>query len=262
MKLAIAGKGGVGKTTFSGSLARLLAEEGGKVFAIDADPNRNLAASIGFDEKEAAAFVPLVEMKALIEERTGAAPGAIGGYFRLNPKVDDLPDRFKKEYRGVMLLNMGALKEAASGCYCSENTFLKTILMHLIIQRDETVILDMEAGFEHLTRGTCQAVDSMIIVVDTGRVSIISGKQIHQLGEKIGIKKIYYVGNKVNDKDDKDFIEGEVGADNLLGFISRSDNILKADRARKSAFDFAPEMVSEIKQIKNNLFQQIGEVET
>ncbi|VAX21306.1 CO dehydrogenase accessory protein CooC (nickel insertion), partial [hydrothermal vent metagenome] len=126
MKIAVAGKGGVGKTTFSGSLARLLGEENaGKVFAIDADPNTNLASSIGFTYEEASEFTPLIEMKTLIEERTGAAPGSMGEYFKLNPKVDDLPDRFKKEFKGVMFLLTGAMKEPSSGCYCPENALLK-----------------------------------------------------------------------------------------------------------------------------------------
>ncbi len=258
MKIAIAGKGGVGKTTIAASLARLLGREGKKVFAIDADPNSNLAISLGFSVDEAESFIPIIEMKSLIEERTGAKPGSMGAYFSLNPKVDDIPDRFKKEYKGVLFLLVGSFKEPSSGCYCPENALLKALLMNIMLRRDETVILDMEAGFEHLTRGTAQAFDAMIIVIEPSVRTIITAKRIHLLAEKTGIKNIYYIANKVRNDKDLRFIKRKTEGKKVLGYISMSDGILETDREGKSPFDSNPTLVNEINDIKNALFSQIS----
>jgi len=258
MKIAIAGKGGVGKTTICSALARLMGQEGEKVFAIDADPNANLATSLGFSPEEAESSMPIVEMKSLIEERTGAKPGSTGLYFRLNPKVSDIPDRFKKEFKGVMFLQLGAMKEPSSGCYCPENALLKSLLMNLMLQRDETIILDMEAGFEHLTRGTAQAFDVMIIVIEPTLRAVSTARRISALAGKIGIKRIYYLGNKVGDDAERDFIERQIPNDQLLGIISHSTEIRKAELEGQSPFDASAKLVEEIIKIRSKLSDMIS----
>lgn len=258
MKIAIAGKGGAGKTTLAACLARLLGREGKKVFAIDADPNTNLAISLGFSPEEAQTFTPIIEMKQLIEERTGAKPGSMGAFFSLNPSVDDIPDRFKKEFKGVEFLLVGAFREPSSGCYCPENALLKALLMNIMLKRDETVILDMEAGFEHLTRGTAEAFDAMIIVIEPSIRTVITARRIRALAEKTGIKKIFYVANKVRNEEDDRFIEKETENDFLLGKISMSDGIMAADREGKSPFDTDVALVEEIKNIARSLFKTPG----
>jgi CO dehydrogenase maturation factor len=253
VKIAIAGKGGVGKTTISASLARLLGDQGEKVFAIDADPNANLALSLGFSRAEAQAITPISEMADLIRERTGAEPGSSGAYFKLNPKVDDLPDRFKHERNGVMFLQVGAMKEPSAGCYCPENTLLKNLLMNLVLQRDETVILDMEAGFEHLTRGTAQAFDAMLIVLEPSVQSVLTAARIHALAEKTGLRNVFYVGNMIRDDEDRRFIELETQGNVVLGYVSYSEEIRSALRAGKAPFDASPALVGELRAIWESL---------
>jgi len=161
-KIAITGKGGVGKTTLTSLLAYIYAERGQKVLAIDADPNANLASALGFPVEVATKIAPIADMQTLIYERTGAKPGEFGGFFRLNPRVDDIPDRFSAEWRGVRLLVMGTIKGGGTGCVCPESALLKNLVRHLLLQRSEVIILDMEAGIEHLGRGTAGAVDAMM----------------------------------------------------------------------------------------------------
>lgn len=249
MKIALAGKGGVGKTTISASLARYLGERGERVFAIDADPNANLALSLGLSREQAERIVPISEMRELIAERTGVEPGAVGAYFTVNPRVEDLPDRFKLEHEGVMFLQVGAIKEPSAGCYCPENALLKNLLMHLVLQRDETVFLDMEAGFEHLTRGTARAFDAMIIVVEPSLQSVVTASRIHALAEKIGIQNVFYVGNMVRDADDRAFIEGELEGSTVVGYVSYSDQIRTAVRQGRAPYDVSPHLAEDIAAI-------------
>jgi CO dehydrogenase maturation factor len=259
MKIALAGKGGVGKTTISASLARYLGAKGERVFAIDADPNANLALSLGLSREQAAGIVPISEMRDLITERTGVEPGSVGAYFTVNPKVDDLPDRFKLEHEGVMFLQVGAIKEPSAGCYCPENALLKSLLMHLVLQRDETVILDMEAGFEHLTRGTAQAFDAMLIVVEPSLQSVVTATRIHALADKIGIRNVFYVGNLVRDEADRAFIEQELGDSVVLGYVSYSDEIRTAVREGRAPYDASPRLAVDIAGIWDAVLSHVGE---
>jgi CO dehydrogenase maturation factor len=156
MKIAVTGKGGVGKTTVSAMLCHIFASEGKKVIAVDADPDANLATAIGISSNEINALRPIAELTELIEERTGAKPGSSGGIFKINPRVDDIPEDFGYKKDNITLLIMGKSKFAASGCYCPEHALLRRLLKHIIVDRDEVVIVDMEAGIEHLTRGTAE----------------------------------------------------------------------------------------------------------
>ncbi len=258
MKIALAGKGGVGKTTISASLARYLAEKGEKVFAIDADPNANLALSLGLSREQADRIVPISEMRDLIAERTGVEPGSVGAYFKVNPRVDDLPDRFKLEHEGVMFLQVGAIKEPSAGCYCPENALLKSLLMNLVLQRDETVILDMEAGFEHLTRGTSQAFDAMIIVVEPSLQSVVTATRIDALAQKIGIRNVFYVGNMVRDAEDRAFIAKELEGSTAIGYVAYSDDIRTAVREGRAPYDVSPQLAADVAAIWDGVVRRVG----
>lgn len=193
MKVAIVGKGGVGKTSVAAALAHAFAEQGWRVLAIDADADSNLASTFGISKK----IIPLAEQEDLVEERTGAKSGAFGGFFCLNPKVDDLVDLFGIKIRhNLALIVLGTIK-AKDGCFCPENALLKALLRHLILERKEVVILDMEAGLEHLGRGTTQGVSRLVIVLEPGMKSLETAKRIKHLAMHLGIQRIDAVLNKV-----------------------------------------------------------------
>jgi CO dehydrogenase maturation factor len=252
-KLAITGKGGVGKTTLASVLARLYAAEGHTVLAIDADPDANLGAALGISVEELRRITPIAQLEELIQERTGSSPGSIGGFFKLNPKVDDIPDRFSVAKNGVKLLVLGTVKKGGSGCICPESTLLKSLLTHLLLRREEMVILDMEAGIEHLGRGTASAVDAFISVVEPGMRSIDTAQAVRKLAEDIGIRKCYVVGNKITDDADRQFITDNLPDFTVLGFISQNPRIAEADRKGVSPFDIDPKIISEVKAIKERL---------
>lgn len=227
MKLAVTGKGGVGKTTLVAGLAKVWVEEGKKVFCIDADPDANLALTLGFPHPSE--ITPLVEMKDLIEERTGAKPGSFSPFFKLNPRVEDIPDKFFSQHKGVRLAVMGTVRGGGLGCTCPENAFLKALLRHLMVEREEVVILDMEAGIEHLGRGTAEAMDLLIVVVEPGRKSLETAIRIRKLALQIGIKRVEIVGNKVRDISDEKFIREALSEFKLLGFIPYDEKLIDAD---------------------------------
>lgn len=237
LKLAVGGKGGVGKTTITSLLSRLLAKHQGmkSVIAIDADPVSNLAAGLGIPEDKP--ITPIAELSDLIAERTGAKPGTMGGFFTLNPKVDDIPDRFCLERDGVKLLVMGTVKRGGGGCICPESTILKALMLHLVLVRDEVVIMDMEAGVEHLGRATSASVDALIIVVNPGARSRAAAGQIKQLGEDLKIKRILVIGNRIKETADEELIRQSFKDMEILGFIPEMTEISDADRKGVRPFD-------------------------
>lgn len=251
MKVAVTGKGGVGKTTFSAILARLYAEEGKSVLAADVDPDANLGLALGFSEEELDAITPISKMADLAKERTGAS-GA-GKFFKLNPKVDDIPEMFAKTRNGVKLLVMGTVDVAGGGCVCPEHVVLKRLISHLMLKSDDVVIMDMEAGLEHLGRGTAENMEQFVVVIEPGARSIQTYKNVKRLAAQLGIKKVRVVANKVRDKEDEEFIRARIPADDLLGFIHYNTDVIDADRKGKSPYDFSETAIQEVRAIKERL---------
>lgn len=249
MKLAITGKGGVGKTTLTSLMAYLYAEQGLKVLAIDADPSPCLGAALGFPRELVAGITPIAEMESLIYERTGAQPGTFGGYFKINPRVDDIPDRFAVTQRGIKLLELGAVEKGGSGCICPESVLLKQLVSHILLRRDEVVLLDMYAGVEHLGRATAEAVDAMVAVVEPGARSIATAAQIKSLAGDVGIHRLYLVGNKVQTPEDRAYIEANSPGLPVLGHLPYSLAAQAADRENRAAYDAVPEMVAAVREI-------------
>jgi CO dehydrogenase maturation factor len=247
-KIAISGKGGVGKTTLSAIMAHIYAEQGRSVIAIDADPAGGLAEALGIPPDMAARVTPVSEMEDLIYERTGAKPGSVGGFFKLNPRVDDIPDRFSVAHSGIRFLRLGTIDLGGSGCICPESAMLRALVTHLLLYRDEMLILDMEAGVEHLGRATAQAVDAFLAVVEPGRRSLNTAARVRQLAGDIGIKQVYVVGNKVRDESDWAFIQAESPVPSL-GYLSANPELTEADMRGEGIFDAAPKTVGEVRTI-------------
>lgn len=252
-KLAITGKGGVGKTTLAALLAYIYASEGNTVLAIDADPDANLASALGVPKEIAQQITPIAQMGDLIEERTGARPGQIGGFFSLNPRVDDIPDRFSATHRGIKLLVLGTVQRGGAGCICPESALLKNLVRHLFVGRSEVVILDMEAGLEHLGRGTASAVDAFIVVVEPGQRSLQTAQAVRQLAADIGIHKVYVVGNKIRSEQDQRFILEHLPGDEVLGFLPFSEKAIEADMQNVAVFDADEQLVAAARKIKERL---------
>ncbi len=258
MKIAISGKGGVGKTTLSGCLARLIAGLGQTVLAIDADPDSNLPSAIGIPQEKLGQITPLAQMRELVTERTGAQPGTFGGMFKLNPKVDDIPDSFSLSHAGVKLLTLGTVPKGGGGCLCPESTLLRVLMRHLMVRRDETVIVDMEAGLEHLARGSTESMDAFIVVVEPGQRAIQTAHQIRRLATDLGVKKVFVVGNKVDSEADRAVIEEGIHPLPVLGHLSYRDSIREADRRGVSPYDLDEGLRAEIAGVHARLRQAIG----
>ncbi|MCG8636117.1 MAG: AAA family ATPase [Desulfobacterales bacterium] len=253
LKLAFGGKGGVGKTTVTSLIARTIAaiEKETSVIAIDADPVANLAAGLGIDETRP--ITPVAELSDLIAERTGATPGTMGGFFTLNPKVDDIPERFSIEKDGVKLLVMGTVQQGGSGCICPESTILKALMNHLVLGRKEIVVMDMEAGVEHLGRATSGSVDALVVVVNPGKRSRVAADKIRKLGRDIGIKNIVILGNRVKSEEDKALIRESMSEYEILGFLPELDEIVQSDRDGSRPFDDINTIPGELREIAEKL---------
>lgn len=250
MKIAVTGKGGVGKTTLSAVLSHLFAAEGKKVISVDADPDANLASALGIPKTEAEKIRPIADMGELVEERTGAKPGSMGSIFKLNPKVDDLPEGFGYKINGITLLIMGKAKTASSGCYCPENVLLRRLLKHLVVERNEVVIVDMEAGIEHLTRGTAGSVDAFIVVVEPGQRSMQTAGVVREMARELGVRKVFVVANKVRGEEDVAFIKKGIGSMELIGYMSFNNAVMEADIQGASPYGASPATVAEVRAIK------------
>ncbi len=246
MKVAFAGKGGVGKTTLSAAYIKILSDKGREVLALDCDPDSNLGITLGI--KGAETLTPIIEMEDLIRERMGVSDD--GSFFKLNPKIDDIPDKFSKVSGNIRLVVMGPVKKGGTGCACPENAFVKTLIEHLVLKRTEDVVMDMEAGVEHFGRGTAAGCDSLIVVAEPSRKSIESAKRIISLANDLGIKKIYGLANKIRWDEDRSFIAKAL-EDRLkiIEAIPYSEEVIKMDKS------------GSIQNIGSDIFDKMKKVE-
>lgn len=254
MKIAFAGKGGTGKTTLSALLIQAIAKRDTEVLAVDCDPDSNLGIALGF--KDANKITPIIKMEELIKERMGVS--ADGTMFKLNPKIDDIPDKFSRTKENIKLIVMGGVKKGGSGCVCPENAFVKNLIEHLVLKRGEDVVMDMEAGVEHFGRGTAQSCDSVLVVIEPSQKSIESAKRIVSLARDLHIKNICGIANKVRSDKDTQFIKECLKNElEIIEIIPFSDEILDTDKTGK-IININPEILDKIKQIDSFLTERIG----
>jgi len=237
MKIAISGKGGVGKTTLAAALSLLMARQGKKVLAVDADPDANLAAALGISEEKQRTIVPISRQVALIEERTGAKVKQYGQIFKLNPEVSDIADKYATVHNGVALLVLGAIEGGGTGCACPENVLIRALVTDLVLYKDDALIMDMEAGIEHLGRATARGVDVMLVVLEPGLRSIDSAHRIIRMAGEIGLHTIQFVANKVHGSEDEKFINEAFPDYELLGIIPYSEKFRQSDRNGQSVLN-------------------------
>jgi len=258
MKIAISGKGGVGKTTLCALLAETYAHRGREVLAVDTDPSPSLAQALAVPDELRSTLHPISEMHDLIEERTGAQPGTPGGFFTLNPRVDDLPERFSIQHRGIRLLEMGSVESGGTGCICPESALLRALFTHLLFRKDEVLLLDMYAGVEHLGRATADFVDAMLIVVEPTRRSLATAAQIEKLAGDIGLTLIRLVGNRIRNDGDVAFLEGENTGAPFIGHLPEDPSAVEADRRRVSIYAEAPLLKAATSEIAGTLDRVVG----
>ncbi|ABR49882.1 Cobyrinic acid a,c-diamide synthase [Alkaliphilus metalliredigens QYMF] len=244
MKIAVTGKGGVGKTTISALMARRLAEKGYKVLAIDADADANFAAALGIDIKNHP-IKPISEMNELVEEKMGTGDNQGKGLYTLNPFVGDIPERFSIHHKGVDFLAVGTVKTGGSGCYCADNKFLKRLLNHIVLKREETVIIDMEAGLEHLSRGTAEGIDVFIVVVEPGQRSLETAVNVQKMATDIGVNKVYAIANKVRNQEELKLIKTHLKDIEILSHIPYNPAISMADLQGASPADSTDDNIKE-----------------
>lgn len=251
VKIAISGKGGVGKTTVCAVLAHLFAEDGLDVLVIDADSDPNLASALGVSIEEMPE--PLIEMKRLIGQRTGVKPGAIGQYFKLNPQVSDLPDKYCHKINGIKLLVLGATKNAGSGCACPESAFLKALLTHVILQRSEAILVDLAAGLEFMGRACVQGVNGLVVVVEPGARSIETAVNVARMGGDMGIEHVAAFANKITDPSQLDIIRSQLGPIPMLGSFRLEPALAEADLKRLPVAGASRELIQELRKAKGNM---------
>jgi len=260
VKIAIGGKGGVGKTTVCAVWARLFAEDGFDVLAIDADPNTNLALAFGLPSGQDPE--PLIKMKQLIQQRTGTGKDTIGTYFRLNPKVSDLPEKYWIEVGGtelgrpVKLLVLGGITQAGAGCACPEGAFLKALLTHTILQRQEIVLVDLAAGVEFMGRASIQGIDALVVVVEPGVRSIETANNIARMGQELGVKGVAAVVNKITDAAQIETIESQLAMP-ILANVNYNPAVQEADLRGVAVFQAGEGLVSQLRDAKRSLEEKI-----
>lgn len=256
-KIAISGKGGVGKSTLAAALSLLMAEAGRRVLAVDADPDANLAAALGIGREAQGGIVPIAERTALIEARTGAKVKQYGQVFKINPEVSDLAAVCGFLHRGVNLLVLGAVDAGGSGCACPEGVLLKALVMDLVLHKDDSLVMDMEAGVEHLGRATARGVDTMLVVIEPGQRALDCAARVETMCREIGIRDVRAVASKVHTPADEAFIRAGLGTVPLVGTIPYEESIRAADRDGRAVFDgAAPRIKDTFRQVLTALEEE------
>jgi CO dehydrogenase maturation factor len=257
MKIAVSGKGGVGKTLISAGLAKGFSERGLKTIAIDADSSPNLALTLGLSAEEARKITPISENKELVDSKTNTG---YSGVYRLTFNVDDIVHDYSMPTPfGVNMIVMGTVHSMGSGCMCAPNAVIRQLLRYLIVERDEVIVLDMEAGVEHIGRGTAAHVDVLIIVADSNLKALEIAKRIKDLAKTAGMKRIYLIGNRVMNDNQKKAITAFADKNGLeiLDFVPFDQGVIEKDMQGISPLSFKElEAVKTIDTISGKLIEK------
>ncbi len=255
MKLAISGKGGVGKTTIASALIKVFAAKRSAVYAIDADPDACLASGIGIPDQEAQSIKPVVDMRDLIRSKSGG-----GAFYVLNPKLDDAVEEYCYRHGNVWFLRMGDVKKGGSECYCRENTFLHALISSLLLDKGEVVVMDMGAGIEHLTRGTAKGVDMMLVVVEPTKNSINTAHRVQEMAGDLGIKNVKIIANKIASEKQKQFIAKSFPDGDVLGFIPFNDILWANTMESPDKVESGRELLDQIENVCQKIEKEVGDL--
>lgn len=252
MKIAVSGKGGVGKTTISAYFVKKFAQEGYQVYAVDADPDLSLGTVLGIESNDIVNLKPIVDMRDVIAAKSGGG----GAFYSLNPDVDDILDEYSINMGRIKFFKMGAVKQGGTACYCRENSFLNSLMNSLLLNKEDVVVLDMGAGIEHLTRGTSKGVDAILVVTEPTIVSVQTARVVSKLAQELEIKKVKFIGNKIRRPEEKEFLLKELPAEDLIGFVSYNSFMLDAMLGLESP-EGSIQFEKEMDQIYQNLEQAL-----
>src|SRR4030066_2510746 len=229
MKIAVSGKGGVGKTLIAGGLAHGFSERGMKVIAIDADSSPNLGLTLGLSAEETRKIMPISDNKPLVDSKTSTG---YSGVYNLNFTVDDIVKQYSVPTPlGANLIVMGTVHSMGAGCMCAPTAVIRALLRHLVVERGEAVVLDLEAGVEHIGRGTAKEGDALLIVADSNLKSLEIAKHIHDLASAAGMKQLFLVGNRVMNDTQREAIQTFADQNGIvvLAFVPWDQKIIEAD---------------------------------